>query len=72
MKGLVEDGEMLLGDGRRILRDTSAKKNLGEIIVPVHPNFKMIVLANRPGYPFQVTTLTLKSRKIYCHVANGT
>jgi hypothetical protein len=63
LKTLLEDGEMLLGDGRRIL----SKENLRRWqvatgnrdddpsvhgIVPVHDDFAMWVLANRPGFPF--------------------
>jgi hypothetical protein len=48
LKGLVEDGELLLADGRRISRH-----NDGPDIIPIHPNFSLWVLANRPGIPFQ-------------------
>ena len=41
LKSLVEDGEMRLADGRIIGRD-----------IPIHPDFRMFVLANRPGFPF--------------------
>jgi hypothetical protein len=47
LKGLVEDGELLLGDGRRISRHES-----GPGVIRMHPNFTLFVLANRPGYPF--------------------
>jgi MoxR-like ATPase len=56
LKGLVEDGEMLLSDGRRILRLSNYSPeildSLPENVVPMHPEFRMIVLANRPGFPF--------------------
>lgn len=56
LKGLVEDGEMLLADGRRLLKVSDKdlhNQNLEEQgIIPVHPDFRMIVLANRPGFPF--------------------
>lgn len=65
LKGLIEDGEMLLSDGRRIVREEK-KANLtrdqvnqqnyvdgDESAILVHPDFRMIVLANRPGYPFK-------------------
>lgn len=50
LKGLVEDGELLLADGRRISRhqDESSLDN----VIPMHPDFTIWVLANRPGYPF--------------------
>lgn len=47
LKGLVEDGELLLGDGRRISRHDE-----GPGIIPMHKNFTLWVLANRPGFPF--------------------
>lgn len=47
LKGLVEDGELLLADGRRI-----SKHNDGPGYIKVHPNFSLWVLANRPGFPF--------------------
>eukprot|EP00512_Aurantiochytrium_limacinum_P012667 CAMPEP_0171569504 /NCGR_PEP_ID=MMETSP0961-20121227/2381_1 /TAXON_ID=87120 /ORGANISM="Aurantiochytrium limacinum, Strain ATCCMYA-1381" /LENGTH=1133 /DNA_ID=CAMNT_0012123801 /DNA_START=78 /DNA_END=3479 /DNA_ORIENTATION=- len=56
LKSLVEDGELLLADGRRLVsrsRYASAER-LGntEKLLPLHPNFMMVVLANRPGFPF--------------------
>ncbi|KAI7898653.1 AAA domain-containing protein [Cokeromyces recurvatus] len=51
LKSLVEDGQMVLGDGRRIIsKETDLQEGGAHILV--HPNFRMIVLANRPGYPF--------------------
>ncbi|XP_064638932.1 von Willebrand factor A domain-containing protein 8-like [Lineus longissimus] len=51
LKTLVESGEMHLSDGRRIV---SAKSNLPDnnSLIRSHPDFRMIVLANRPGFPF--------------------
>jgi MoxR-like ATPase len=48
LKGLVEDGELLLADGRRI----SKHRENSPGIIPIHPDFSLWVLANRPGYPF--------------------
>ena len=51
LKSLVEDGSMLLSDGRRIVSPKPGiSTNPDDILV--HPDFKMIVLANRPGFPF--------------------
>uniref|UniRef100_A0A1Y1MII6 von Willebrand factor A domain-containing protein 8 n=1 Tax=Photinus pyralis TaxID=7054 RepID=A0A1Y1MII6_PHOPY len=47
LKTLIEFGQMLLSDGRRI---TTAP--LDENDIQIHPDFRMIVLANRPGFPF--------------------
>ena len=69
LKGLAEDREMMLGDGRRIRDFQQGEVGKGEVKegegkgqgqgkgvttndVRLHPNFRMIILANRPGYPF--------------------
>ena len=71
LKALAEDGELTLGDGRRLLaaqvedesNDMKAGKDSGvemevdggdneESVIRIHPDFRMVVLANRPGYPF--------------------
>uniref|UniRef100_A0A8C9W2Q1 von Willebrand factor A domain-containing protein 8 n=1 Tax=Scleropages formosus TaxID=113540 RepID=A0A8C9W2Q1_SCLFO len=50
LKTLVESGEMILADGRRIVSSmtTTGRPN----IIVMHPDFRMLVLANRPGFPF--------------------
>ena len=58
LKSLIEDREMLLADGRRIVdkvaadeyRDVSGFNT--EDLIEIHDDFSMIVLANRPGFPF--------------------
>ncbi|KAF6208189.1 hypothetical protein GE061_016641 [Apolygus lucorum] len=53
LKTLVENGEMILSDGRRIVPQDDPRVALGVAgIIPMHPDFRMIVLANRPGFPF--------------------
>ncbi|XP_054285808.1 von Willebrand factor A domain-containing protein 8 [Macrosteles quadrilineatus] len=53
LKTLVESGEMILSDGRRIVpADDPRAVNQSPGIIPLHPDFRMIVLANRPGFPF--------------------
>lgn len=53
LQTLVENGEMLLSDGRRIVPATHhlATSGAPNVIIS-HPDFRMIVLANRPGFPF--------------------
>jgi hypothetical protein len=51
LKSLVEDEEMLLADGRRIVSKTHPFASHSNSIV-IHDDFQMIVLANRPGFPF--------------------
>eukprot|EP01134_Creolimax_fragrantissima_P008370 CFRG8370T1 len=80
LKSLVEDGEMLLSDGRRIVR---ANDELGQLtspgsaaevehIIPIHPDFRMFVLANRPGYPFLGNDFFRECGDVFsCHVVNN-
>jgi len=50
---LIENGEMLLADGRRILPAGVSNGSMKESdIIRLHPDFRVIVLANRPGFPF--------------------
>lgn len=49
LASLAGRGEMTLADGRRI-RPAHKLGQDGDIIV--HPNFRLILLANRPGFPF--------------------
>ena len=50
LKSLIESGEMILSDGRRIVKHLNGRNS--ENFIQIHPNFRMIILANRPGYPF--------------------
>ena len=53
LKTLVESGEMILSDGRRIVRKDKMSKMEGkENVIETHPDFRIVVLANRPGFPF--------------------
>jgi MoxR-like ATPase len=54
LKSLVEDGEMYLGDGRKLVRNKQqfSSNNNNKDIIPCHPNFCIWILANRPGFPF--------------------
>lgn len=44
-RSLAGQGEMSLSDGRRVRRSFERE---GDIVV--HPNFRLVLLANRPGY----------------------
>ncbi|XP_028966962.1 von Willebrand factor A domain-containing protein 8 [Galendromus occidentalis] len=50
LHSLLARGEMLLADGRRVLR--KRKEECGPLEIPIHPKFQAILLANRPGFPF--------------------
>ena len=55
LKGLVEGRGISLPDGRRVLPSKHSAGISSESVeqcIPVHPDFRMIVLANRPGFPF--------------------
>ena len=53
LKTLVESGDMILSDGRRIVKtDHTHDKDITENIIKTHPDFRIMVLANRPGFPF--------------------
>lgn len=43
---------MILSDGRRIVPANDPRVGSAPNIIPIHPEFRMIVLANRPGFPF--------------------
>lgn len=56
LRTLVESGEMMLSDGRKIVapgdRKSALEEHPSQEIIETHPNFRVIVLANRPGFPF--------------------
>lgn len=54
LKTLVESGEMILSDGRRIVPSENSSVEIEDAsdLIAMHPDFRMIVLANRPGFPF--------------------
>lgn len=54
LKTLVETGEMILSDGRRIVPQSQMSRHAStqDKLIPMHPDFRMFVLANRPGFPF--------------------
>ncbi|KAG6857487.1 hypothetical protein H0H87_002112 [Tephrocybe sp. NHM501043] len=47
LRSLAGQSEMTLSDGRRV---RPVHEREGDIVV--HPNFRLVLLANRPGYPF--------------------
>lgn len=49
LASLASRGEMTLADGRSI---KPAGRDLEANDIPIHPDFRLIMLANRPGYPF--------------------
>lgn len=51
LKTLIESGQMILSDGRKIVPHGSIHAQR-EDYIETHPDFRVIVLANRPGFPF--------------------
>ena len=52
LKALLEDGEILLADGRRFVRSNSQLLGTANNIKQIAEGFRVIALANRPGFPF--------------------
>lgn len=53
LKTFVENGEMILSDGRKIYPSNADRtENESSDAIYTHPDFRLIVLANRPGFPF--------------------
>lgn len=54
LKSLIESGDMVLSDGRKIVRWNYeiASDEKPENIVRMHKDFRMIILANRFSFPF--------------------
>jgi MoxR-like ATPase len=44
IKSLIEDGEMVLADGRRIMHNNTGHHS---DVIQIHPNFRMILLTKR-------------------------
>ena len=51
LKGLLQDGEILLADGRRFVRHGVRHLHDGSNTI-IHKAFLVVALANRPGFPF--------------------
>lgn len=52
LKTFVENGEMILSDGRKIIPSGQKIDEKSSALIQTHTDFRMIVLANRPGFPF--------------------
>ncbi len=53
LKSLIESGEMTLSDGRRIVSSSyEIKQTESDNLIKMHKDFRIIILANRPGFPF--------------------
>ena len=73
LKGLI-DGEMILPDGRKIVSQNSTawQSSATDNLIPVHENFRMIVLANRPNWPFQGNDFYAECGELFsCHAVTN-
>jgi hypothetical protein len=53
LKSLAENGTMRLSDGRMIVpTDMADEARNNPQVIAIHPDFRLVVLANRPGFPF--------------------
>ncbi|CAK9081366.1 unnamed protein product, partial [Durusdinium trenchii] len=70
LKALSEDGELSLSDGRTIVRPDSAIDRRD--VVRMSSDFRLIVLANRPGYPFMGHDFFKLCGDVFsCHVVDN-
>lgn len=68
-KSLAEHGQMTLPDGRRVRPRTSAGASDD---VLVHQDFRLVLLANRPGYPFLGSDfLNVVGEGLSCYAVNN-
>jgi MoxR-like ATPase len=67
LKGLIEDGELALPDGR-VLRYEMSSSAPGQKSVMIHPDFRVWALANPAGYPFHGNDLAKEIADVFsCH-----
>ena len=67
LKGLIEDGELALPDGRSLRYQTN-ESSLDEDIVPIHPDFRVWALINPATYPFHGNDLAKEMADVFsCH-----
>ncbi|KNC80060.1 hypothetical protein SARC_07569 [Sphaeroforma arctica JP610] len=64
---------MLLSDGRRIVSAGQlSRSGADENVIPIHKDFRMFVLANRPGYPFLGNDFFRECGDVFsCHVVDN-
>eukprot|EP00055_Hartaetosiga_balthica_P017545 m.118566 g.118566 ORF g.118566 m.118566 type:complete len:1915 (+) comp9344_c0_seq1:274-6018(+) len=72
LKTLVENGEMALADGRRIVPHDFESTLEKDKVLRTHPDFRMVFLANRPGFPFLGNNFYASMGDLFsCHVVNN-
>jgi len=67
LKGLIEDGQLSLPDGRVLCYDKSDIH--GSTHIPIHPDFRIWALTNPAVFPFQGNDLSRHMSDVFsCHV----
>lgn len=67
LKGLIEDGELALPDGR-VLRYEESNSVSGQTSIIIHKDFRLWALANPAGYPFHGNDLAKEMADVFsCH-----
>lgn len=72
LKGLIEDGELALPDGRVLKYEESSSGSPGQTSVLIHPDFRVWALANPAGYPFHGNNLAKEMADVFsCHTVHA-
>ena len=65
LKGLIEDGELALPDGRTLKYESDHRN---PDVVPIHPDFRVWALANPAKYPFHGNDISGEMSDVFsCH-----
>jgi MoxR-like ATPase len=68
LKGLIEDGELCLPDGRVLRYEEATSDAPGQTSIVIHPDFRVWALANPAGYPFHGNNLAKEMADVFsCH-----
>ncbi len=68
LKGLIEDGQLALPDGRILCNGEC----VGDDYIPIHPDFCIWTLTNPAGFPFHGNDLAREMSDIFsCHNVNA-
>lgn len=64
LKGLIEDGQVTLPDGRKLCHDQTTDPGT----ISIHPNFSIWTLTNPAGFPFHGNDLAREMADVFsCH-----
>jgi len=68
LKGLIEDGQLSLPDGRMLMYGNSDSPGDDDSIIRIHKDFSIWALANPSGYPFHGNDLAREMSDVFsCH-----